>query len=182
MSVIRVDAARGISQSELAILVAGAVLLISSLLPWFHVSGEPITVAGHQIFAPLDRTVNGWQSQVHLGAIAPICALLMMANVGISRFTGLSIRGFGRPWRVTRVVLAGLATAVMLARVLVAPTPRNAIAFDYIGLDAFDLTWATRPGLYLALIGAFGLGLGAVMGLISGPDTETTTEAVGSTT
>jgi hypothetical protein len=128
-----------LSTSEKIIGASGIVLLIASFLSWFTIDE----------FA----SWSGWEVQFVWGRLPVLLGLVMVAHVAISNFApDLALPDL--PWPKVHLCAGGAAAALVVLKVL-------------IGHDVDTLIGALSTdrsvGLFVAALGAIGLGIGGFL-------------------
>jgi len=147
-----------ISTANLVILVAGGVMLIASFLA-FHKLAVPSFEIGSQKVGGGTKSYNAWSTGHFLIATIPaLLGTLMAVHVALETYApqvSLPDRILGFTWTQVHVILAFQATVMMVAFLIQNFSP----------LDR-------GVGLYLMLISAIALLVGAVMRMQQKPDTR----------
>ncbi len=121
------DKFNAMSIGEKGIVVAGALLLIASFLPWYRVDLGP--------FGDISR--NGWQSPgAFWSMLAVFIGLAMAVAVGLKNFTDVALpdKPAGRTW--AEVYLGGGALALLLVVIKFIAESSNLSYGFYIGFLA----------------------------------------------
>jgi hypothetical protein len=132
-----------VKPSDIVIMASGAVAIIFSFLPWFT--------------APegLGSDINGWSTDLTfpLGTYIPIIGLILGGHVALSRFANVSFpeRILGFSWPQIHLVLAIFAGLLALGWLII----------DSGGADK-------GIGLWLSVLAAIGLVVGAVLEYVEG--------------
>jgi hypothetical protein len=138
-----------ISTANLVILVAGAVMLIASFLA-FHKISVPSFEVGGQTLGGGTKSYNAWSTgHFFIATIPALLGVVMALHVALETYApqvSLPDRVLGFTWTQVHLVLALQATIMMLAFLIQNFSP----------LDR-------GIGLYLMLIAAIALLVGAVM-------------------
>jgi hypothetical protein len=144
-----------LSTANIVILVAGIVMLIASFLAFLKISAPSFNVGGQHFGGSISR--NAWSSGNFLIATIPaLIGIVMAAHVAIVAFAPqvkLPERVLGLTWNQVHLVLGFQATIMMLA-FLIRSTG---------GVDK-------GIGLFLMLIAAIALLVGAVLRMQEKPD------------
>jgi hypothetical protein len=147
-----------ISTANLVILVAGGVMLIASFLA-FHKISVPSFDAGGIHVGGGTKSYNAWSTGHFLIATIPaLLGAVMAMQVALETFASqvsLPERVLGFTWTQVHLILALQATVMMLAFLIQ----------DYSPLDR-------GIGLFLMLIAAIALLVGAVMRMQEKPGTN----------
>ncbi len=134
---------RKLTPANTVILIAGAVMLIASFLPFYEFS-LPAIAGGDQNF-------SAWSTDAFLFGIATLVVLfgvVMALHVALTTFANVSLpdRVLGFTWDQVHVALGFQATVMMLAFLV-----RDKGLFDF------------GVGFFLMLLAAIALLVGAVM-------------------
>jgi hypothetical protein len=144
-----------LSTANIVILVAGVVMLIASFLAFAKFSTPSFNVGGQKFGGSVSR--NAWSSGYFLIATIPaLIGIVMAAHVAIVAFAPqvkLPERVLGFTWTQVHLVLGFQATIMMLAFLIQSTSP----------LDK-------GIGLFLMLIAAIALLVGAVLRMQEQPD------------
>jgi hypothetical protein len=142
--------------SDRIISVSAILLLIFSFFPWydFTVSSSIAGVSG------TGGGRNGW-SYFLFGIIPVLLALIMLAQIIVSRFTDTKLPTLPITWAQAHVIAGGLAALLILLRLALADS-RGTGGLSLIG-TGFHVTANRKFGLFLAFVAAIGLVVGAVM-------------------
>jgi hypothetical protein len=147
-----------ISTANLVILVAGAVMLIASFLA-FHKISVPSFTVGNAHIGGGSKAYNAWSTgHFFIATIPAVLGVIMAAHVALETYApqvSLPDAVLGFTWTQVHLILATQATIMMLAFLIQ------------------DLSPLDRGiGLYLMLICAIALLVGAVMRTREKPGTR----------
>lgn len=142
--------------SDKVIGASAILLLIFSFFPWydFTVSSSIAGIHG------TGGGRNGW-SYFLFGIIPVLLALIMLAQIIIVRFTETKLPDLPITWAQVHVIAGGLAAFLILLRVVLADS-RGTGGFSLAG-TGIHVSANRKFGLFLALLAAIGLVVGAVM-------------------
>lgn len=132
-----------LTPGDRVIAISGFLYLIFMFFPWYGFDLDG--------FHP---SRNGWH--YFLAWIALILVIAMVAQIAVARFTDTKLPDLGSlTWAQVHVIAAGLATLLVLLRVLIR---------DKVG-GIFDHGLSRKYGLFLAFLAILGVLAGALLKL-----------------
>jgi hypothetical protein len=137
------------------IIGASAILLLLfSFFPWYDFTVSS-GISGLGGGSATGGGRNGW-SYFLFGIIPIFLALIMLAQIIIVRFTETKLPTLPISWAQVHVIAGGLATLLILLRVVLADSRGT-------GFGVIHVSANRKFGLFLALLAAIGLVVGAVL-------------------
>lgn len=134
-----------VKPSDIVIMASGALAIIFSFFPWYTFPEG------------LGDDVNGWSTDLTfpLATYIPLIGLILGGHVALSRFANVSFpeRILGFTWNQIHLVLAIFAGLLAVGWLIVDPGPDKGI------------------GLWLSILAAIGLVVGAVLEYLEGEST-----------
>jgi len=142
-----------LTTSDRVIGISAILLLIFSFFTWYDFTastgiaglGGSVTGGGR----------NGW-SYFLFGIIPVLLALIMLAQIVVVRFTEVKLPDLPITWAQVHMIAGGLATLLILLRVLIADSRGTGFGVVHVSANR-------KFGLFLALVAAIGLLVGAVL-------------------
>jgi hypothetical protein len=145
------------------VAVSAILLLIFSFLPWFEVSadfGDGSLVSGENLV-----TGNGWDTGFLWSGIPVILGLVMLAHIGLSRFSPDTTIPEA-PWGTIHLVLGAITAGLVVLKFLLGVDEGELIpgadAVPDEFLEDFDISVSRQFGLFLAALAALGLLIGGL--------------------
>ena len=135
-----------LTQGEKVIAGSAIAFLLFSFFPWFGKGGY---------------SRNGW-SYFLFGIIPLLLAIIMAAQIGISRFTETKLPDPPLPWGQVHLIAGGLAAALVLLKLIIGDKYTGGVTV--LGTHAgFSITLDRQFGIFLAFIAAIGLAAGGYL-------------------
>jgi hypothetical protein len=132
-----------LTQSEKVIAGSAVAFFIFSFLPWYGKGGY---------------SRNGW-SYFLFGVIPLLLAIIMAAQIGISRFTETKLPDPPISWAQVHLVAGGLAALLVLLKLIIGD--KYHIGASILGISSVSLD--REFGIYLAFLASIGLVVGAYL-------------------
>jgi hypothetical protein len=139
-----------LSTADKVIGASAILFLVALFMPWYGLGGG---------------SNNGWDYFL-TGILPLLIAAAMVAVIAIQRFTATELPTPPLPWSQIHLIAGAVILALLLLRVLITSD------VEVLG-ESFDLD--RKYGLWIALIGAIGMGAGGYLknqeseGAITGP-------------
>lgn len=133
-----------LTQSEKVIAGSAVAFLIFTFLPWFGKFGG---------------SRNGWDYFL-FGVIPLLLAIVMVAQIGISRFTETKLPDPPLSWGQIHLILGGLAAVLVLLKLIIGDSVGGG---TLLGTKIPSVDLDRKFGIFLALIAALGLAYGGFL-------------------
>lgn len=135
-----------LTTSDKVIGASAILLLIFSFFPWYGKSGY---------------SRNGW-SYLLFGIIPILLAIIMAAQIGVSRFTETKLPTLPISWAQIHLIAGSLATLLILLKLIIGD--KYSFGLGILGKDA-SVSLDRSFGIFLAFLAAAGLAAGGFMKL-----------------
>lgn len=132
-----------LTQSEKVIAGSAIAFLLFTFLPWYGKGSY---------------SRNGW-SYFLFGIIPLLLAILMAAQIGISRFTETKLPNPPLPWGQIHLIAGGLAGLLVLLKLIIGDKYHIGIS----GLGGVSVDLDRKFGIFLAFLAAVGLAAGGFL-------------------
>jgi hypothetical protein len=133
-----------LTQSEKVIAGSALALFIFSFLPWY---------------GKFSGSRNGWDYFL-FGVIPVFLGIIMVAQIGISRFSDTKLPDPPLPWGQIHLIVGSLAAALVLLKLLIGDKVGGG---SVLGTSIPSITLDRKYGLFLSLIAALGLAAGGFL-------------------
>jgi hypothetical protein len=133
-----------LTQSEKVIAGSAIALLVFSFFPWY---------------GKANYSRNGW-SYFLFGIIPVLLAIIMVAQIALSRFTETKLPDLPVTWAQVHLVAGGLAALLVLLKLIIGDK-YSLGSFGILGIHSISLD--RKFGIFLAFLATLGLVAGAVM-------------------
>ena len=147
--------------SDKVIGASAILLLIFSFFPWYDFTVST-TIAGVGGGHVTGGARSGW-SYFLFGIIPVLLALIMLAQIIVTRFTETKLPDLPVTWAQVHVIAGGLAAFLIFLRLVLADS-RGTGGFSLAG-TGIHIAANRKFGLFLAFLAAIGLVVGAVLKL-----------------
>jgi hypothetical protein len=135
-----------LTQGEKVIAGSAIAFLLFSFFPWFGKGSY---------------SRNGW-SYFLFGIIPLLLAIIMVAQIGISRFTETKLPNPPLPWGQIHLIAGGLAAVIVLLKLIIGDKYSSGVTV--LGTHTgFSITLDREFGIFLALLAAIGLAAGGYL-------------------
>ena len=132
-----------LTQGEKVIGGSAIAFLLFTFFPWFGKGSY---------------TRNGW-SYFLFGIIPLLLAIVMVAQIGISRFTDTKLPNPPLPWGQIHLILGGLSAVLVLLKLIIGDKYKVGIA----GLGGLSVDLDRKFGIFFAFLAAVGLAAGGYL-------------------
>lgn len=132
-----------LTQSEKVIAGSAIAFLIFSFFPWYGKGGY---------------SRNGW-SYFLFGIIPVLLAIVMVAQIGLSRFTETKLPTLPITWAQVHLIAGGLAALLVLLKLIIGDKYHVGIT----GLGGLSVSLDRQFGIVLAFLASLGLVAGAYL-------------------
>ena len=130
-----------LTTADRVVCASAIVFLIATFLPWYGVEG-------------FDEANNSGWDYFLTGIIPLLLAVVMVAQIAVSRFSTTKLPVLPLPWGQVHLIAGALAAVLLILRTLIASD---------VETFAGDFTLERRWGLFVALIAALGLAAGGFL-------------------
>jgi hypothetical protein len=133
-----------LTQGEKVIAGSAIAFLLFTFLPWYGIGSA---------------SRNGWDYFL-FGVIPLLLAVVMVAQIGISRFSDTKLPDPPLPWGQIHLIAGGLAALLVLLKLIIGDSVGGG---SILGTKIPSIDLDRKYGLFLAFLAALGLAAGGFM-------------------
>lgn len=156
-----------LTRGEQIIGVAAIVFIITTFLPWFTASVEFLGESE-------STSVNGWDVGFLWGRLPALLALVMLILVILDKLTDIELPSSPVPWVQIQLGLGIVAALLVILKLLIGEDG-GASEAEMAFLDELGVEISRAWGLFLAVIAAIALAVGAFLNFNEHKDGASTT-------
>jgi hypothetical protein len=134
-----------LTQSDKVIAGSAIAFLIFSFFPWYGKGSY---------------SRNGW-SYFLFGIIPLLLAVVMVAQIGISRFTETKLPDLPITWGQVHLIAGGLAAALVLLKLIIGD--KYGLGVSILGVHVPSISLDREFGIFLAFLATLGLAAGGFL-------------------
>lgn len=134
-----------LTQSEKVIAGSAIAFLIFSFFPWYGKGGY---------------SRNGW-SYFLFGIIPLLLAIIMVAQIAVSRFTETKLPDLPITWGQVHLIAGGLAAVLVLLKLIIGD--KYGLGGSVLGVHLPSISLDRQFGIFLAFLASLGLAAGGFL-------------------